>query len=365
MFKMMVEIPGYSYPIIFERGLGSRLGNEIKKLFSGKNIALVTDENVARIYGREIRESLEGQGFTVNIIAVPPGEKSKSLSVLEYLYNSLLDAGIRRDSLIIAFGGGVVGDLGGFAAATLMRGIPLVQVPTTLLAQIDSSIGGKVAVDLPRGKNLVGAFYQPKAVYIDFNFLNTLEKRFLRDGMGEVVKYAAIRDPNLFKYLLDCSGEEYVVFEKVIPACCFIKKEIVIKDEKEQGERMLLNFGHTLGHALEKYFNYENFTHGEAVAVGMQIFTENSESMGWTKKGTAALIKRLLDKFSLPNRLPPVEIDRIVELIKGDKKNFDTGINVVLLKEPGKAYIKNISFQNFDLVYSLLHRRFVEGKGSN
>lgn len=144
MLKMIVEIPGNSYPIIFERGLGSRLGNEIKKVFRGQNIALVTDENVARIYSREIRESLEGQGFTVDIIAVPPGEKSKSLSVLEFLYNRLLDAGIRRDSLIIAFGGGVVGDLGGFAAATLMRGIPLVQVPTTLLAQIDSSIGGKL-----------------------------------------------------------------------------------------------------------------------------------------------------------------------------------------------------------------------------
>ncbi|MDD2496713.1 MAG: 3-dehydroquinate synthase, partial [Desulfitobacteriaceae bacterium] len=253
--------------------------------------------------------------------------------------------------------------LGGFAAATLMRGISLVQVPTTLLAQIDSSIGGKVAVDLPRGKNLVGAFYQPKAVYIDFNFLNTLEKRFLRDGLGEVVKYAAIRDRKLFDYLLDCSGEECVDFEKVIPHCCFIKKEIVVEDEKDRGERMLLNFGHTLGHALEKYFHYEKFTHGEAVAVGMYVFTESSELMGWTKKGTAVLLKRLLDKFFLPSSLPIVKVDRIVEIIKEDKKNFDTGINTVLLEEPGKAYIKNISFQNLDLIYSLLSGQLVEGKG--
>ncbi|MGI6065913.1 MAG: 3-dehydroquinate synthase [Bacillota bacterium] len=354
MLKMIVEIPGNSYPIIFERGLGSRLGNEIKKVFRGQNIALVTDENVARIYSREIRESLEGQGFTVDIIAVPPGEKSKSLSVLEFLYNRLLDAGIRRDSLIIAFGGGVVGDLGGFAAATLMRGIPLVQVPTTLLAQIDSSIGGKVAVDLPRGKNLVGAFYQPKAVYIDFNFLNTLEKRFLRDGMGEVIKYAAIKDRKLFDYLLDCAGEDDIDFEKVIPHCCFIKKEIVAVDEQDRGERMLLNFGHTLGHALEKYSCYEKFTHGEAVAVGMHVFTENSELMGWTKKGTAALLKNVLDKFYLPSKLPSVDIGQIVKIIKEDKKSFGTGINVVLLKEPGEAYIKNIALHNFDMLYRLL-----------
>lgn len=346
MPEMLVDLPGHSYPLIIEPGLLARLGSKIKKIYHNQKIAVITDENVFRLYGAKMLATLRENGFQAEAVVISPGERSKSLEVLNMVYNGLLDAGITREDLVIAFGGGVVGDLGGFAAATFLRGVPLVQMPTSLLAQIDSSIGGKVAVDLPRGKNLVGTFYHPQAVYIDPDLLQTLEDRFFKDGMGEVIKYACIRNRDLFDYLAVSSGiREKMGMEKIISLCCRIKKDIVERDERDRGERMLLNFGHTLGHALEKYFGFEKYTHGEAVAIGMNIFTINSESLGMTETGTAARLKELLDKFGLPFRMPDVDPKVLAETIGLDKKSFGRGLRIILLESVGQGKIYQISHE--------------------
>jgi len=344
MDKMTVEIPGKAYPIFFGDNFIDGLGPQIKALFPHRELAVITDENVHRIYGRRISDSLAEAGFSATLIIVPAGEQSKSLQIWSSVLERLVLAGITRDDLIITLGGGVVGDMGGFAAATYLRGIPFIQVPTTLLAQIDSSIGGKVAVDLPGGKNLVGAFYQPQAVFIDQTFLETLEPRFLRDGMGEVIKYACIRDRGLFEYLESTPAGE-IDYGHLIPVCCRIKKEIVQGDEMDRGERMLLNFGHTLGHALEKYYCYEKYSHGEAVAIGMQVFTSNSEAMGLTAPGTAARLLALLEKFGLPHQMPPAENEELIEAMRADKKNLSGGLHVVLLTEIGQAVTRRIRWE--------------------
>jgi 3-dehydroquinate synthase len=282
--------------------------------------------------------------FNVKTVVLEPGEKSKSVEVLLEVYNSLLDFGITRGDLIIALGGGVIGDLTGFAASTLLRGIPFVQIPTSLLAQIDSSIGGKVAVDLPKGKNLIGSFYHPEAVFIDPNVLTTLSKKFLHDGMAEVIKYGAIKDENLFHKLENFKDDNELLanIDDIIYTCCNIKKAVVEKDEKDTGDRMMLNFGHTLGHAIEKYFNFEKYTHGEAVAVGMYLITKRSEALGITKETSAEQIKSLLIKYELPYEVTGLDNAKILEAIGLDKKNHKNSINIILLNKIGDAFIKKI-----------------------
>ena len=301
MRELKISLGENSYSILIEKGLISSIGKKISEIYNGKKVAVVTDKNVDKFYGDKIVSQLESSGFNVKKIVLNPGEKSKSVEVLLNTYDELLDFNITRGDLIIALGGGVVGDLTGFAAATLLRGIPYIQIPTSLLAQIDSSIGGKVAVDLNRGKNLVGNFYHPKAVFIDPNMLKTLDERFFYDGMAEVIKYGCIRDEQLFYNLLNYNKHEELIenMEHIIYSCCNIKREIVERDEKDTGERMLLNFGHTIGHAIEKYFNFEKYTHGEAVALGMYAITKKSEEMKLTKEGTFNLIKDILTKYNL------------------------------------------------------------------
>ncbi|MCY6369993.1 3-dehydroquinate synthase [Clostridium ganghwense] len=345
MKELGINLIENSYPIYIKKGLIDSIGEEIKKISTNKKIAIITDENVDKFYGEKVKNKLEENNFEVFKIVLKPGEKSKSFDVLLKVYDKLLDFGITRGDLIIALGGGVIGDLTGFAAATLLRGIPFIQIPTSLLAQIDSSIGGKVAVDLPRGKNLVGNFYHPKAVFIDPNVLKTLDKRFLYDGMAEVIKYGCIKDKNLFDDLLKYDGEEDLFYhmEDIIYACCSIKKEVVEKDEKDTGDRMLLNFGHTIGHAIEKYFNFEKYTHGEAVALGMYAITKKSEDMGITKKGTCENIKHILKKYKLQYKINFEDKDKILEAINLDKKNKGEFINVILLNYIGEGVIKKIN----------------------
>ncbi|QXM05608.1 3-dehydroquinate synthase [Crassaminicella indica] len=346
MRRLNVNLPQNDYPILIKKGLFNNIGEEIEKIHENKKIVIVTDDNVEKLYGERIKAHL-GNDFKMKMIVIEPGEKSKSISVLQYIYDEILDFEITRGDLIIAFGGGVVGDLTGFAAATLLRGIPFIQVPTSLLAQIDSSIGGKVAVNLPKGKNLVGSFYHPKAVFIDPELLHTLDKRFFYDGMAEVVKYGCIKDEKLFKDLFSYSEEElFEHIEEVIYRCCYIKKSIVEKDELDTGERMLLNFGHTLGHAIEKYYKYERYTHGEAVAIGMYRITKKSEAMGMTEKGTANLIKDMLCKYDLPYEMPDIDKEKIIEAIVFDKKNKGEYMNMVLINKIGKSFIKKIHRKN-------------------
>lgn len=346
-----VRLPQKEYLITIEKGILANIGGEIKKIYKNKRIAIITDLNVQDLYGEKIINSLKQYDFETKIIAIEPGERSKSLDTAEYIYKELLEFEITRGDMIIAFGGGVVGDLGGFVAATLLRGIPYIQVPTTLLAQIDSSVGGKVAVNLPQGKNLVGSFYHPMAVFIDPELLNTLDKRYLYDGMAEVIKYGCIRDKDLFEKLMSINTEEELFdkIEEIILTCCDIKRDIVERDEKDHGERMLLNFGHTIGHAIEKYFGYKEYTHGEAVAIGMYNIAKKSEEMGITSKGTAKIINEIIVKYNLPYEMPNADRAKIIETVGLDKKNKGNNLNVVLLKQIGDSFIKKIDRKDVGL----------------
>lgn len=268
--ELVVDLGERSYPIIIEDNLLDRIDEEIQKVFKGNKVFILTDENVNKFYGDRISSKLLEAGYDVRSLALPAGEETKSFFTLPEVYNALLDFNLTRSDLIITLGGGVIGDLGGFVASTYLRGVSFVQIPTSLLAQVDSSVGGKVAVDLEKGKNLVGSFYHPRLVLIDPLVLKTLEKRFLIDGMAEVIKYGCIKDNTLFEYLNNTDVIEVINnIGTIIHRCCDIKREVVEKDEKDTGERMLLNFGHTIGHAIEQYYNYSKYTHGESVAIGM------------------------------------------------------------------------------------------------
>jgi len=345
MHELTVSLPEKSYPIYIQNGLINNLAIEIKSIYKNKKIAIITDSNVERLYGQTIENSLVKENFSIKKIIIEPGEKSKSFSVLQHICDEILDFGLNRGDLIITFGGGVVGDLGGFAASVILRGIQFIQIPTSLLAQIDSTIGGKVAVNSSRGTNLIGSFYHPMAVFIDPSLLMTLEDRYLYDGMAEVIKYGAIKDRVLFNNLMGYTTKKdlFEHIEEIIYTCCSIKKKFVEKDERDTGDRMMLNFGHTIGHGIEKYFEYERFTHGEAVAIGMHAITERSENMGITKKGTSILLKQILDKYNLPSKLPDMEKDVLMKAIGLDKKNTGKDMHVVLLEDIGNGFIKKIS----------------------
>ncbi|SHK08803.1 3-dehydroquinate synthase [Paramaledivibacter caminithermalis] len=351
MYDLEISFLQKKYPIIIEKGIIEKIGKEIKKIYKNKKIAIITDSNIEGLYGKKIIDVLNKCDFETKTIVILPGEKSKSLESAEYIYGELLDFEMTRGDMIIAFGGGVVGDLAGFVASTLLRGIPFIQVPTSLLAQIDSSVGGKVAVNLPQGKNLVGTFYHPEAVFIDPDLLETLDERFLYDGMAEVIKYGCIKDKKLFDRLMTFESKKELLnnIDEIILRCCEIKSNVVERDEKDRGERMLLNFGHTIGHAIEKYYGYKKYTHGEAVAIGMYNITKKSEAMGITEKGTAELIKKILIKYNLPYKMPMTERKNFMEAIGLDKKNKGDNLNIVLIKEIGYGYIKNIDRKDIEI----------------
>lgn len=344
MYKLNIDVKYKQYDIVIQKGLFKNIGKNIKKIYNNKKIVVMTDHNVEDIYGDDLRDSLEAEGFKVETIVVAAGEISKSLEVLQQVYTRLIDANVTRGDMIIAFGGGVIGDLCGFAAATYLRGVKFIQIPTTLLAQIDSSIGGKVAVNHSKGKNLIGSFYHPEIVLIDPELLKTLDDKFLYDGMAEVIKYGCIKDKNLFNNLLEYNSADELFrdIEKIIITCCSIKKYVVESDERDIGMRMLLNFGHTLGHGIEKYYNYEKFTHGEAIAIGMYNITKRSEELGITSKGITDSIEKLLKNWRLPYKLPDVDKQQILNTIFLDKKSDADYINLILLKNIGDSIIKRV-----------------------
>ena len=282
-------------------------------------------------------------GIQWKLISLPPGENSKSFDMVPKLYSKLLDFQLARDDVIVAFGGGVIGDIAGFTAATFLRGINLIMVPTTLMAMVDASIGGKNGANLPEGKNMAGTFYQPKEVLIDPDFVRTLPDRVFEDGMAEVIKYGCVFDPDLFSDLKakaersDGSGIESIIYR-----CCLIKKQIIELDSQDQGIAMLLNFGHTLGHCIEDYFPDGKYTHGEAVAIGMYMTTVASERAGLTAPNTSSLIKNILTSYNLPYQLPEdTNIVKMVEAVKRDKKRRDDKLNLVLIEKIGKgSFIK-------------------------
>lgn len=342
MPELIVEVPAQetSYALKIEKNLLNQVGREISALFNGQKIMIVTDETVHTHYGEIVLNQLKKAGFEVQCIVLPPGEQTKTFSSMPAIFSQLIEFGLTRSDLIIALGGGVVGDITGFAAATYLRGISFVQIPTTLLAQVDSSVGGKVGVDLPEGKNLVGAFYHPELVLIDPLVLKTLTDQAFADGMAEVIKYGCIKDQALFESLMEMSSREEVMdqIEWVIETCCTIKKVVVQADEKDTSERMLLNFGHTLGHAIEAFYHYEVYSHGQGVAIGMVELSKIAEEKQLTKAGTTEKMIKILENHQLPTELEqPADYAEILPYIEKDKKNFRGSLNVIVLDRIGQA----------------------------
>lgn len=337
--KMIVDLKEHSYPIYIGRGMLSQAAERISEIYQGKKIMIISDDRVYSYYGERLKHIL-AEKFECHDIVIPHGESSKSIHILPGVYSQMLKAKISRTDLIVALGGGVVGDLAGFVAATYLRGIKFVQIPTSILAQVDSSVGGKVAVDLPEGKNLVGAFYQPQMVLIDPDVLDTLPERYVIDGMGEVIKYGCIKNAALFDELESCGSYEKLKerMTEVIAACVDIKRVVVENDEFDFGERILLNFGHTLAHAIEQYYHYERESHGEAVAIGMYQITRIAEEKGLTKEGSAERIRKVLESYGLPveANIPTCEL---TDTMKLDKKNLNNQLKVVLLREIGDSYV--------------------------
>lgn len=337
--EMKVNLGKESYPIYIQQGLLDDVFNYIQPIYKGEKIMIISDDQVYGYYGEKIESQLSQQ-YNVGHIIVPYGEQSKRFDILPELYRQLLSFQLTRTDLIIALGGGVIGDLAGFVASTFLRGVKFVQIPTSLLAQVDSSVGGKVAVDLPEGKNLVGAFKHPSLVLIDPFTLKTLEKRFINDGMGEVIKYGCIFDKDLFERLEQYQSfdELYQDIDEIIYRCVDLKRDVVEKDLFDFGDRLALNFGHTLGHAIEQYYHYENYSHGEAVSIGMVQLTRIAEMKGLTESGTANRIQDVVTKYHLPSvaHLATQDLKQAMAL---DKKNIHQKLSYVLLKEIGESYI--------------------------
>ena len=289
--ELKVDLKEKSYPIIIRKGIINDVGEEVLNIYKGKKIFIITDDNVKHHYGNTVMNSLKNSGYNVEILSLKPGEETKSFNTLPSVYNAILNFNLTRSDLIIALGGGVIGDLAGFVASTYLRGVDFIQIPTSLLAQVDSSVGGKVAVDLERGKNLVGSFYHPKCVLIDPEVLKTLEERFFIDGMAEVIKYGVLYDRELFEHLstkgLDFNREE------VIARCVELKRNVVAEDEFDTGARQKLNLGHTIGHAIETCSGY-TVSHGKAVAMGIAIVSRATKCLDTDR------ILALLNRFGLP-----------------------------------------------------------------
>ena len=336
--KLTVDLGPNSYPIHIENGILAKTGELVSEVFSGKKIMIVSDDNVFPLYGEIITKALSDSGFECHSFVLPHGEPTKSFQSLPKIYD-----------LLIALGGGVIGDLAGFAASSYLRGIKFVQIPTSLLAQVDSSVGGKVAVDLPQGKNLVGAFYHPKAVIIDPDVLNTLPDHFISDGMGEVIKYGCIKDKELFELLCRHTSFDDLKpkLTQIIARCVDIKRIVVEADQFDLGERILLNFGHTLAHTIEQHFNYERESHGEAVGIGMYQITKIAEEKGLTTSGCAEQIKKALEIYKLPDN-SNLPIDVLTDAISLDKKNLNNHLNVVLLHDIGDSYVYPTDVSFFD-----------------
>ncbi len=288
MKRIPVSLGSCSYEIVIGDEILPRLGEALRELELGSKQMIVTSRTVWDLYGKTVRDSLEGSGFDVSITLVSDDEEAKSFQSLASIFDTLLESDFDRSSGVVALGGGVVGDVSGFAAATFMRGIRFVQVPTTLLAQVDSSIGGKTGVNHPKAKNLIGAFHQPSLVWADTSTLSSVSEREIRSGLAEIIKYSIIADPTLFKLLSENVGSFASIpkdtLVEIISRCCSIKARIVEEDEKEQGVRSILNYGHTIGHALETLTSYAHYTHGEAIAIGMMAAARISLEIGCTDR---------------------------------------------------------------------------------
>ena len=341
MVRVTVPVPGRPYDVTIGAGLLSRLGEEIPDLPGATAAFVVSDRTVADLHHATVAEAIEGRGLTSVLLLVPEGEEAKSLQAYESLLRQLAGREAHRDDVILALGGGAVGDLAGFVASTYMRGVPLIQVPTTLTAQVDAAIGGKTAVNLPEGKNLVGTFAQPIAVVVDVEVLATLDERAFRSGLAEVAKYALTLDVDLLAMLEREPGpivrRDAAVLEDVISRCVAAKARIVAADERDANARLVLNYGHTLGHALERLDAFRGRTHGEAVAHGMVFAASLAESRGLAP-GLRARTERLLDPLGLAPTTDLPAADEVLRCLRLDKKYRD-GVRWVLLEDVGRPVV--------------------------
>jgi len=333
-----------AYPIIIGHGILGKFPRYIRGLGLGKDAAVISHPSIERLYGVPLSAALKKAGYTVKILNVPEGEKSKSASCALRLLKQISAYDVDKNIFIIALGGGVVGDLAGFVAAVYRRGVPYIQVPTTLLAQIDSSIGGKTAIDLETGKNLVGAFYSPKLVFVDTGVLKTLDKRQIRNGLAEAIKYGIIGDTKLFAYI-EANHKKFLkgeieVLNFIVRRCARIKANIVSEDEKEtKGLRTVLNFGHTVGHAVEAAGRYDQYHHGESVGVGMRVAARISLTLGLLAASQELRINQLISSVGLPEKIVGVRLAKILGLMRHDKK-FTAGHNCfVLVRKIGQVVV--------------------------
>ena len=337
-----------TYNIIIGSGILNLIGSQISRLKNPCKIAIISDTNIWPLYGKTVTDSLTDEGFDVVYYTFPAGEASKNIETYNIIVNFLADAHLSRSDLLLALGGGVVGDITGFAAATYLRGISYIQVPTSLLAMVDSSVGGKTGVNLSSGKNLAGAFHQPKAVLTDVRFLETLSDREIRNGLGEIVKYGVGLSRELFELLENnidkLNSLDLEFYQKIIYDCCAVKCRIVQEDEKEHGCRALLNLGHTFGHAIEAVSNFE-ITHGEAVAIGLICAGQLALKLDLWKQSDFDRMKNLASALQLPSKLKKEwKFDDMIKIMLHDKKTENGRLNIVLPDAIGSSLIqKNVS----------------------
>ncbi|MEX1307045.1 MAG: 3-dehydroquinate synthase [Eubacteriales bacterium] len=327
--------------IYIGKGLLSNVGAHIHAEYPMAKVLVITDSTVNALYSDTLETELISHGIAYDFLVLPDGEKTKDLKNIGTICEMAAEMNLNRGDVILALGGGVIGDLAGFAAAVYLRGIRFVAVPTTLLSQVDSSVGGKTGVNLPQGKNLVGCFYKANSVLIDTDTLTTLSDREFACGMAEVIKYGCIWDEELFSKLEGLNSREKVMgeIEAIVTTCCEIKAKVVREDEFDKGLRMILNFGHTIGHAIENTQGYGELTHGEAVAIGMSKMTKNTEAMGLTKIGASARTDALIEKHGLPTEMADYDKKRIFEAAMKDKKNIGKKLNIIALKKIGEVEI--------------------------
>ncbi len=333
-----------SYSIYIDKGLLINCGNRLKNIKTDKKIFIITNHIINKFYGDTLKNSLKDAGFNIYFTEIPDGEEYKTIKTAVEIYDRLLDIKMERGSALIALGGGVIGDITGFVAATYLRGVPYIQIPTTLLAQVDSSIGGKTAVNHPKGKNLIGAFYQPRGVFIDIDTLKTLPKEEILCGVAEIIKYGIIRDRDFFEYLernierLINLNEDVLIHS--IKRSCETKADVISKDEMETGLRAILNFGHTIGHAIESLTGYKKYRHGEAVAIGMVYAARLSLETGLCSDEDYKRVFNLIRVAGLPTAISGLDADSIIDSLYLDKKVKEEKVRFVLMKKIGSVEIQ-------------------------
>lgn len=344
---LIVHTQSHDYPIVITEKTvteNDSMAKQVIPYISGGQVLIVTNDTVAPLYLKALEEALAEQ-FAVKVCVLPDGEQYKHQGSINQIYDALMAEHFNRDVTLIALGGGVVGDMTGFAAASFMRGVNFIQIPTTLLSQVDSSVGGKTGINHAQGKNMIGAFWQPQMVLADMSTLKTLPARELSAGLAEVIKYALIMDAGFLTWLEEhlpaMMALDLAVLGEAVKRCCQYKADIVAQDERESGVRALLNFGHTFGHVIETHQGYGNWLHGEAVAAGMVQAAELSQKIGWLTVEDVARIKRLLTLANLPITPPPIDVKTALNLMGHDKKVKHGQIRLILLKSLGEAVLTN------------------------